>query len=115
MPDIIRFSYIPRNEIQIYENSVAASAKHVRDSVDFSLPSSSTLEDKEHVLVLDFADNAKGKKGSNIGHAPSIIVPRRVLMNVHSFPYVMSQAFSPEDMKKLIEKRNKAFEQAVDE
>ena len=36
-------------------------------------------------------------------------------MNVHSFPYVTPQAFSPDDMKKLIEKRNKAFEQAVNE
>ena len=74
MPDIITFSYIPRGEIQIYENSVAASEKRVRDSVDFSLPLSRTLEDKEHVLVLDFADNAKGKKSSNVGHAPSIVV-----------------------------------------
>ncbi|KIL69576.1 hypothetical protein M378DRAFT_184005 [Amanita muscaria Koide BX008] len=96
VPDMIKFAYVPRSEIQAYENRIATQGKS-SDNVDFSLPSTSKLEDDEHVLVLEFTDNVKGKKSSNVG-----------------FPYMNPRALSTEAAKKLIEKRNKTFKQAVD-
>ena len=69
VPDMIRFAYVPRSEIQANENRIATSGKS-SDEVDFSLPSTSKLEDDEHVLVLEFTDNIKGIKSSNVGHVP---------------------------------------------
>ncbi|KAF8630387.1 hypothetical protein AX15_002944 [Amanita polypyramis BW_CC] len=97
MPDMITFSYVPRNEIQIHENSNTTPQKGV-GAVDFSLPVSGQPEEEEHVLVLEFMGNPKGKRSANIG-----------------FPYTTPQALSPSAMKKLIESRNKAFEKAVDD
>ena len=70
IPDTIKFSYVPRTEIQVHENSVTA-AQQPRDMVDFSLPTASQPED-EHVLVLEFIDDFKGKRSANIGHASSL-------------------------------------------
>ena len=71
MPDTIKFSYVPRTQIQIHENSIAATQKQ-RDMVDFTLPSPGQSEEDEHVLVLEFVDNSKSKRSSNIGHALSL-------------------------------------------
>jgi DEAD/DEAH box helicase domain-containing protein len=70
MPDMIKFSYIPKNELYIHGDSHPGQA-----SVDFAvsrdsltLPHSSRPGgDDEHVLVLDFADNSRGKKQQSDG------------------------------------------------
>ncbi len=71
IPDTIKFAYVSRTEIQIHENSITA-AQRPSDMVDFSLPSTSRPEEEEHVLVLEFIDNLKGKRSANIGHASSL-------------------------------------------
>jgi len=68
IPDTIKFAYVPRTEIQIHENSITATQRPL-DMVDFSLPSANQPEEDEHVLVLEFIDNSKGKRSANIGHA----------------------------------------------
>ncbi|KAF7975315.1 hypothetical protein HWV62_10102 [Athelia sp. TMB] len=68
LPDLIKFAYIPPNDLRIHENTQAANAERPRArSPDFNLASVSartvpTLETEEHVLVLEFAENSKGKK-----------------------------------------------------
>ncbi|KAK2467067.1 hypothetical protein APHAL10511_001325 [Amanita phalloides] len=91
IPDTVKFSYVSRNEIQIHENSIKATQKP-QDAVDFSLPSSSQLED-EHILVLEFTDNLKGKKSANIGQV----------------------TLSDTLILRLIENRNKKFQKAVND
>ncbi|KAF8350877.1 P-loop containing nucleoside triphosphate hydrolase protein [Amanita rubescens] len=61
IPDTIKFAYVPRTEIQIHENSIIAAQRPL-DMVDFSLPSANRPEEDEHVLVLEFIDNFKGKR-----------------------------------------------------
>lgn len=69
IPDTIKFSYVPRTQIQIHENSNAATQ---RGTVDFSLPLTGQSEEDEHVLVLEFMDDFKKKRSTNIGHALSL-------------------------------------------
>jgi DEAD/DEAH box helicase domain-containing protein len=67
LPDMIKFSYIPKTELCIHGDPHAGFREA---PVDFSVSSGSstvprlnpTGEDDEHVLVLDFADNSRGKK-----------------------------------------------------
>ena len=70
LPDLIKFSYIPQNDLRINENSQIHAPPGGRDrSPDFTLASWSTkmqvVEPEEHVLVLEFAENSKGKKNEN--------------------------------------------------
>ncbi|KIY43668.1 P-loop containing nucleoside triphosphate hydrolase protein [Fistulina hepatica ATCC 64428] len=95
LPNLIKFAYIPRNEMLIH----GARAK----SPDFSLtPSQSqqALFEEERVLILDFHDNSKGKTASGSGN-----------INMLSLPPSMT----PAAVKKLIEARNNRFKEAVDE
>lgn len=67
LPDMIKFSYIPKNELYIHGNSRSsfreASADFALSSGSSNLPRiSATGGDDEHVLVLDFADNSRGRK-----------------------------------------------------
>ncbi|CAL1704265.1 unnamed protein product [Somion occarium] len=110
LPDLINFAYIPSAQLRIHEDS----AKDVMQSqtgatADFSLPQGpvntnmrpaglSIDDDEEHVLVLDFIDPSKGKKTSNLG-----------------FLYSLPPALTPAATKKLVEKRNDRFVQAVNE
>lgn len=79
LPDLIKFAYIPRNQLRINEenqaNSSHLSSRGIRSSSpDFGAfakagsSSASTLADSEdeHVLVLDFAaTKGVGKKAEN--------------------------------------------------
>ncbi|KAL4065341.1 P-loop containing nucleoside triphosphate hydrolase protein [Scleroderma citrinum] len=104
LPDLIKFAYIPHNELRIHAETSSQAQKNGRNSPDFSLrsqgPSSSQLpgiEEDEHVLVLEFAENSRGKKqraGPSLSLAP---------------------AMSPARAKKLIENRDERFQCAVNE
>ncbi|EPQ58049.1 P-loop containing nucleoside triphosphate hydrolase protein [Gloeophyllum trabeum ATCC 11539] len=61
-------------------------------------PRAGGKEEEEHVLVLDFLDNTRGKKSKNTG-----------------FMLAPPPALTPAAVKKLIEKRNERFAQSVDE
>ncbi|KAK7693290.1 hypothetical protein QCA50_002857 [Cerrena zonata] len=113
LPDIISFAYIPTAQLRIHEDSVKQvtqdRSSSASKSADFSLPPSSigsdtrplglTVDDEdEHVLVLDFHETTKGKKTSNPG-----------------FMYTLPPALTPAATKKLVEKRNERFVQAVNE
>jgi len=99
LPDMIKFSYIPKNELYVDSRSSfrEASADFTLSSGSSNLPSLNTAgEDEEHVLVLDFADNSRGKKQQ-------------------SDRLVSRPSLTPSAVKALIEKRNARFRQAVDE
>jgi DEAD/DEAH box helicase domain-containing protein len=69
---MIKFSYIPKNELCIHGDSHSNFGKA---SVDFTVssgsstlpPLNSTGGDDEHVLVLEFADKSRGKKQQSDG------------------------------------------------
>lgn len=76
LPEIVKFAYIPRADLQIHGDSQAKSKKRSRSpdysAFDSSLGTSASgsriTDDEEHVLVLDFVDNARGTKPSNMGY-----------------------------------------------
>ncbi|KAJ8595607.1 DEAD H helicase [Rhizopogon salebrosus TDB-379] len=105
LPDIIKFAYIPHNDLRIHAETL--SQQHKRsNSPNFALhsrslatPASSLLpgqEEEEHVLVLEFAENFRGPKKSG----PGLSLP----------PTVTSA-----QLNKLVDQRNKRFEEAVNE
>ncbi|KAF8556873.1 P-loop containing nucleoside triphosphate hydrolase protein [Imleria badia] len=100
LPDLIKFAYIPRDELRIHAETVSQQQRGGRRSPDFSIPSSSQLpgmEEEEHVLILEFAENSRGKKeksGTGLSLPP---------------------AMTPAQTKKLIEHRDERFTRAVDE
>ncbi|OBZ75158.1 putative ATP-dependent helicase HRQ1 [Grifola frondosa] len=105
LPDIVKFAYTPRVELRIHGDSQISSARE--RSPDYSAfstagASSSRLnaadDEDEHVLVLDLVDNARGKKNANPG-----------------FAYALPPTLSPTATKKLIERRNDRFVNAVNE
>ncbi|KAF9228793.1 DEAD H helicase [Gyrodon lividus] len=104
LPDLIKFAYIPRDEMRIHAETQMQRSSG-RTSPDFSIPtqappSSSQLpgiEEGEHVLILEFAENSKGKK-DNSGLGLSL-----------------PPAISPAKTKKLIENREERFSRAVNE
>ncbi|KDQ60612.1 hypothetical protein JAAARDRAFT_555490 [Jaapia argillacea MUCL 33604] len=109
LPDIVKFAYIPRNELRVHGDSRVQSEDRGgrRDrSPDYgafmeSAPSSSRIggpTEDEHVLILEFVDNAKGKKSANAG-----------------FALAPPPSLTPQAVQKLIEKRNLRFSQAVNE
>ncbi|CDO70744.1 hypothetical protein BN946_scf184798.g59 [Trametes cinnabarina] len=105
LPEIVKFAYTPRTELRIHSDQHVGSGKRER-SPDFSAfqtagASSSRLNDvdeDEHVLVLDFLDNSRGKKTATTGLA-----------------YALPPALTPAATKKLIERRNQRFVEAVNE
>ncbi|KAI0797837.1 P-loop containing nucleoside triphosphate hydrolase protein [Abortiporus biennis] len=102
LPDLVKFAYIPSIELRIHEATQNANKSK---EVDFSIPGpltqgalNMTEDEEEHVLILDFVDGSKGKKTTNPG-----------------FLYAPPPALTPAATKKLIEKRNSRFEEAVNE
>lgn len=83
LPDLVKFAYTPRIELQIHGDSQSSSTGR-ENSPDYSrfqtLAESSrahmNTEEEEHVLVLDFVDNVKGKKMFQHGLAILTFVPR---------------------------------------
>ncbi|EJD05721.1 DEAD/H helicase [Fomitiporia mediterranea MF3/22] len=111
LPDLIRFAYIPRDQLRINAESQGEADKKSKgrggspDYSAFTVGSSSagfshaTPHEDEHVLVLDFAA-AKGT-----GKKP----------DAPAFAYQLAPSLSPAAVKKLIEKRNQRFEHSVNE
>ncbi|KAF9234482.1 P-loop containing nucleoside triphosphate hydrolase protein [Melanogaster broomeanus] len=105
-PTSSNFAYIPRNEMRVHAETLSQVQRPSgRTSPDFSIPtqgpaSSSQLpgiEEDEHVLILEFAENSKGKKDqSGLGLS-------------------LPPAMSPAQTKKLIESRDERFTRAVNE
>lgn len=65
LPDLIKFSYLPRNELRVTEDSLKRRREKSPDYSESIAPSTSVaaLENEDdHVLVLEFVDNARGKK-----------------------------------------------------
>ncbi|KAH8117220.1 DEAD/H helicase [Phellopilus nigrolimitatus] len=109
LPDLVRFAYIPHEQLRINAESQtdeALRSKGRGKSPDFSAfsrkdasSSSGSSPEDEHVLVLDFAaSKGTGKKA-----------------DTPSFAFQLPPSLSPAAVKKLIEKRNERFEHAVDE
>ncbi|KAF5358075.1 hypothetical protein D9756_001743 [Leucocoprinus leucothites] len=100
LPDLVKFSYIPKNDLKINEGATIASKRRA-SSPDFIIGASayeSRVEEEGHVLVLEFFDNLKGRKSRNAG-----------------LSYQQPPSMSPAAVKKLIETRNDLFEQAVND
>ncbi|KAI6110049.1 DEAD H helicase [Pisolithus sp. B1] len=104
LPDLINFAYIARDQLRIQAETLSQVQRSGRTSPDFSprsLEQSSSqlpgIEEHEHVLVLEFADNTRGRKQ----RTGSLL----------SLPPAMSAAQS----KKLIESRDERFRMAVNE
>ncbi|KAI0709033.1 P-loop containing nucleoside triphosphate hydrolase protein [Earliella scabrosa] len=105
LPEIVKFAYTPRIELRIHGDQQSGSSRRER-SPDFSAfrsagASSSRVHDvdeDEHVLVLDFVDNSRGTKPMNPG-----------------FAYALPPALTPAATKKLVERRNERFVEAVNE
>ncbi|KAG0706339.1 hypothetical protein DFH29DRAFT_995980 [Suillus ampliporus] len=105
VPDIVKFAYIPHNDLRIHAEAISLDNKRAI-SPDFTLhsqslatPSSSLLpghEEEEHVLVLEFVEYSRGriKPGPGLSVHPSM---------------------TPKQLSDLVDKRNKRFEDAVDE
>ncbi|KAH8108129.1 P-loop containing nucleoside triphosphate hydrolase protein [Cristinia sonorae] len=106
LPDLILFAYIPSIELRIHADGGAISKKTREASPDFTLKKPKSIsstqlpseDEEEHVLVLDFVDSPKGHKSANAGFVRS-----------------MPPAMTPAATKKLIEKRNNRFTDAVNE
>ncbi|TDL27249.1 DEAD/H helicase [Rickenella mellea] len=111
LPDLIKFAYIPHDQLRINAETQAQEASRNMKSRDKSPDYSafansgssqstapSTGTEDEHVLVLDFASNEKPKKTFS-----------------HDHPYASPPVLSPQAVKTLIEKRNERFILAVNE
>ncbi|KAL1947966.1 hypothetical protein VTO73DRAFT_13690 [Trametes versicolor] len=105
LPEVVKFAYTPQSELRIHSDQHVASGRRER-SPDYSAfqsagASSSRVNDvdaDEHVLVLDFVDSSRGKKTPASGLA-----------------YALPPALTPAATKKLVERRNERFSQAVNE
>ncbi|THH10272.1 hypothetical protein EW145_g1433 [Phellinidium pouzarii] len=109
LPDLIRFAYIPHDQLRINGEPQSDEMLRRGKTHDFSTftqkeaavtsgASQDSYED-EHVLVLHFASSkGTGKKPDN-----------------PAFAFQLPPALSPAAVKKLIEKRNERFEDAVAE
>lgn len=119
LPHIVKFAYIPRVQLQIHGNTQASSSNR-QESPDYSRfdpavsssasPDTSVDED-EHVLVLDFEDNSRGHKMAN-----GFVHISYAVSSYHSSTISMlapPPALTPAATKRLVEKRNERFEQAV--
>ncbi|KAJ7470339.1 hypothetical protein FB451DRAFT_1135554 [Mycena latifolia] len=87
LPDLITFAYVPRNEHEV--NTTSKSA-------DFRLGPEATYD--ELILVLEFVDKSNGKRVDS---------PAEML--------TAPSSLTPAAMKKLVEKRNQRFSEAVNE
>ncbi|TFK81693.1 DEAD/H helicase [Polyporus arcularius HHB13444] len=104
LPEIVKFAYTPRVELRIHSDQQVGQSRRER-SPDFAAfrtagasSSRNDVDEDEHVLVLDFLDNARVTKSSNTG-----------------FAYALPPALTPAATKKLVERRNNRFVEAVNE
>ncbi|KAF8894415.1 P-loop containing nucleoside triphosphate hydrolase protein [Infundibulicybe gibba] len=99
LPDLVIFSYIPKNDLRIHDESASKGKRAA--SPDFSSfargARTASSGGREHILVLEFVDNLKGQRVNNAGS------------------YNLPPTLTPAGVKKLIERRNERFEGAVNE
>ncbi|KAJ7684713.1 P-loop containing nucleoside triphosphate hydrolase protein [Mycena polygramma] len=88
---------MPRNELLVHDVQYLTSKKPSGDA-DFRLPDANEEGNEDHVLVLEFVDKSNGKKVDG---------PEQML--------TAPPSLTPAAMKKMIEKRNERFSQAVNE
>ncbi|KAL7283261.1 hypothetical protein ACG7TL_002690 [Trametes sanguinea] len=105
LPEIVKFAYTPKSELRIHSDQQVGPSRRERSpeyaAFQTAGASSSRLNDvdeDEHVLVLDFLDNSRGKKNAGTGLA-----------------YALPPALTPAATKKLVERRNERFIEAVNE
>ncbi|KAJ6618312.1 DEAD/H helicase [Mycena sp. CBHHK59/15] len=102
LPDLVRFAYVPQNEIMVHDPQESSSkGSQVPDFRIFNTstaPEANHAMEGDHVLILEFVDKSNGKKITD--SAQMLTAP---------------PSLTPAAMKKLIEKRNERFSQAVDE
>ncbi|KAF9792472.1 P-loop containing nucleoside triphosphate hydrolase protein [Thelephora terrestris] len=99
-PDLVKFAYIPKNDLLIYGSDQPVPERKTgrRKSPDYSEFGPSQLQDsQDHVLVLEFKEPMRGRRPEN--------------PYAHSLP----PSLTPAAMKKLVEKRNAQFCDAVNE
>jgi len=85
-------------------------------SPDFSIPGPARLwtEEEEHVLILEFAGKSVGRKSRNPGSVNTLSAVG--LSDPFFSPSLSSNvSLNPNAAKKLIQRRNERFEQAVNE
>jgi DEAD/DEAH box helicase domain-containing protein len=80
LPNLIKFAYIPENELRI-DKDAPKRRENTPDFLTFGLSTPSFEPEQEHILVLEFVDDPKGKKSSNqrsVSGIPSIYhnIPR---------------------------------------
>ncbi|KAI0374726.1 DEAD/H helicase [Pilatotrama ljubarskyi] len=105
LPEVVKFAYTPRTELRIHGDQHVGSGRRERSpgysAFQTAGPSSSRVNDvdaDEHVLVLDFMNNSRGRKTASTGLA-----------------YALPPALTPAATKKLVERRNERFVEAVNE
>ncbi|KAA1474847.1 DEAD H helicase [Dentipellis sp. KUC8613] len=96
LPDMIKFAYEAKNNIRIN----ATQTQHREPSPDFGKFQQegmygTQVHEEEHVLILEFAENSKGKK------------------TPVNQTFTLPPALTPAAVKKLVEKRNERFIEAV--
>ncbi|TRM57588.1 P-loop containing nucleoside triphosphate hydrolase protein [Schizophyllum amplum] len=96
LPDLINFAYIPKNDILI--NDGPGQRQKSPDFSQHARTLSAERDSDGHVLILEFADKSKGKKSAAQGQL-----------------FTMPPAMTPAAVKRLVEKRNERFAQAVDD
>lgn len=60
IPDLLRFGYIPADQIKLNSSDVPGSVRS--SSPTYALPSGPILDEEEHVLVLEFVESTKRYK-----------------------------------------------------
>jgi DEAD/DEAH box helicase domain-containing protein len=69
LPDLIKFAYTPRSEIPVNGDS-PSSVSRKPGYPDFRIhptpTSGSLLDEDEHVLVLEFVEKSRGKRGNHL-------------------------------------------------
>lgn len=121
LPEVVKFAYTPQSELRIHSDQHVSSGRRER-SPDYSAfqsagASSSRVNDvdaDEHVLVLDFVDSSWGKKTPGSGYV-SVPDERTFVLNMCRLAYALPPALTPAATKKLVERRNERFSQAVNE
>ncbi|EJD53252.1 DEAD/H helicase [Auricularia subglabra TFB-10046 SS5] len=100
LPDLVRFAYIPANDLRI--NAAAANPTDGGPDIYETAASGSglTLDDEEHVLILEFLEGA---------------VNNKELKNRPIWSLSYAPTLTPDALKKLVEKRNDRFVEAVNE
>lgn len=125
LPDLVKFAYIPQNQLRIHGDSStvrdADSKRRRGESPDFSAFASgmkgTSTEDEDEVLILEFAENSRGKKNANLGWVLSFGLIKTLIpiFDELRFSYTAPPSLTPAALKKLVEKRNERFSEAVDE